>query len=68
MDVSMKLLVLAQTGFWGRTGWKIFVRAREVTSETAPPRPLSYVAGHWLLVTLSATFAVGSILTLLGFG
>ena len=68
MELVLKLLVLAQTVFWVWAGWKTYVRARAVAAETSPPRPLSYVAGHWFLVALFAAFAVGSFLGLLGFG
>jgi hypothetical protein len=68
MEFVLKLLVIAQTAFWAWAGWKTAVRARAVMAETSPPRPVSYVAGHWLLVALFAAFAVGSLLGLLGFG
>jgi hypothetical protein len=68
MMFALKLLVAAQTAFWAWAGWKTFARARAVIAESSPSRPLSYVAGHWLLVALFAAFMVGSLLGLLGFG
>lgn len=66
MPYLLKLMVAAQTAFWVSVSWKTTARAREVTAETAPPRPRSYIAGHWLLVVLYAAFAIGSLLALLG--
>ena len=68
MVIALKLLVIAQTAFWAWASWKTFARARAIIAETSPSRPLSYVAGHWLLVAILAAFAVGSLLGLLGFG
>ncbi|AXJ94608.1 hypothetical protein DM480_02965 [Sphingomonas sp. FARSPH] len=68
MVAALKLLVIAQTAFWAWASWKTFARVRAITAEASPSRPLSYVAGHWLLVALFAAFAVGSLLALLGFG
>ena len=62
----LKLLAVAQTVFWVWASWKVYVRARAVAAETNPSRPLSYVAGHWLLVVFFAAFALGSFLGLLG--
>ena len=67
MPYLLKLLVAAQTAFWGWACWRTYARARQVMAETAPARPMLYVAGHWLLIALFAAFAVGSFLVLLGF-
>lgn len=67
MPYLLKLLVAAQTAFWVWAGWRTLARTREVMAETAPPRPMSYIVGHWLLVALFAAFAIGSFLALLGF-
>ena len=66
MEIVLKLLILAQTAFWSFAGWRAFVQTRSVMAEVSPSRPLSYVAGHWLLVALFAAFAAGSFLGLFG--
>jgi hypothetical protein len=66
MGFALKLLLVAQAAFWAWACWKMSVRARTVMGETSPPRPLSYAAGHWLLVVLLAAFAVRNLLRLLG--